>query len=235
VHAKAVAAESDAVVHRIVTRANVAPGTTTDAGWADDLAASAAGDFFTGLAPASAAARLIAAGTMVTLEPRLSLTFPRRATPPAAGLPWVAEGGPILVTQFTIAGGATLGPTRKFAVLLTLSEELARRSAAEAVFTFMLREAAAFTLDSAVFNTAAGSASAHAGLLKGVTPLEPSGDMDTDLAALLAALAESGGTNAVIVAAPAEAAALQVRRRSCRCRCGRAARSPTAPSSPWTR
>ena len=151
------------------------------------MAEQATAAFFGGLGPASAASRLIAAGTTVPLARRSSIRFPRRSGPPEV-LPWVAEGAPIPVKQYSL-DAAVLGPAGKFATIVVLSAELARASDAEAVFETILREDAAISLDAAIFSDAAASDDNPAGLLFDVTPITAAtggglGAMQADLSAL---------------------------------------------------
>ena len=178
---------SDRVSPLLVERGAVQGATTADDAWAGLLAEQATAAFFGGLGPASAASRLIAAGTTVPLARRSSIRFPRRSGPPEV-LPWVAEGAPIPVKQYSL-DAAVLGPSGKFATIVVLSAELARASDAEAVFEAILREDAAISLDAAVFSDAAATDDNPAGLLFGVTPITAAtggglGAMQADLARL---------------------------------------------------
>jgi hypothetical protein len=124
----------------------------------------------------------------------------------------VGEGDPIPVAQFAISGGSTLGPAAKLATILTLSVELAKRSAAEAVFENLLREEASYALDVAILSDAAATDDNPAGLLNGVTALAPSYGPAEDVATLLGALAAAGGSGAAaLIASPDAAAQIMVR------------------------
>lgn len=204
---------SDGVARRllqpVVLRAPVAPGTTTGSGWADDVVTSAVGAFIASIAPLSAGARLIAAGERVALSPTASVAFPTADTSPGAA-PWLAEGEPIGVKNFAF-DSATLGPARKLATLLSLSREVLKRSAGRAIFDQLLRETAAHSLDLAVFSNQPASAAACAGLRNNLTPIASTGDAAADVAALLAEVANLGGSGAAaIIANPREAAVLNV-------------------------
>lgn len=205
---------ADRVTPRIITRATVAGASTGEDAWAGALAAEATGAFFGSLAPLSAGARLVAAGARVTLNGTASITFPGRSSTPAA-LPWVGEGEPIPVRRIDLTG-ATLGPAKKMATIAVHSRELARSSAAEAVFVQLLREDAAATLDAAMFNDAAATDDNPAGLLNGVTPITATAGggataMKADLAALAASVAAAGGSGSVAyIAHPTQAAAIEI-------------------------
>lgn len=200
----------DDVALGLITRAAVAPGTTGTAGWAAELVQTAPIAFLSGLAPLSAAAELIRRGISAPLDDGIgNLSAPHRAGAPTAA-PWVGEGNPIPVRQITVAG-ATLWP-KKMGVIVALSRQLARRSAAQAVFDEMLREDAAASLDAGYFSDTAESADAHAGLLNGVSPTgSPSGDMTTDLAELAEAVSVGGSGQVVFVTGPGRAATVPIR------------------------
>ncbi|MGJ0535553.1 phage major capsid family protein [Methylocystis sp.] len=193
-----------------VVRADQSVGTTTGSGWADDLVQTAVGGFVSSIAPLSAGARLIAAGERVPLGATDSVSFPVVDTSLGAA-PWVEEGEPIGVTNFDF-DAATLGPSKKVATILPVSRELVKRSAGRVIFDRLLRETAAHALDLAIFSADAASAAACAGLRAGLTPVAGNGDPESDIVAMLTALATlgSGGVDALICN-PREAAVLAVR------------------------
>lgn len=198
----------DPVARLILARAAVAAGATS--GWAGELAAQAVADFVSNL-PSSAAAAIIARGVRVRLDGG-NVRIPVRSGGPAP-LPWVAEGGPIAVKAFTIAG-ATLGP-RKMGVLVMATRELILTSAAEPVFRALLREDASVAIDAGFFSAESGDATVHRGLLAGLTPLTASPEggreaMIADLASVAAAAAGMGTADIVLVMSPARAATVQV-------------------------
>jgi hypothetical protein len=93
-----------------------------------------------------------------------------------------------------------------------MSKELVQRSGAEAIFSALLNEDAALSLDAAYFSTAAGSASAHAGLLNGLVAGAGSASMSDDLSKLAGAVMTGGsGAAPMFIASPARAAAARVR------------------------
>jgi capsid protein len=193
------------------------PATTTTSGWASQLAGSAVNDFVASLTPLSAAAKLFEVAPRASLAGVNTLAIPYRSGAiSASAVPWVGEGQPIPVGQFTTTS-ATLGPAHKLAVLAGMTRELAEHGSGEAVLTQMLRENAALALDASLFSNAAATADRPAGLLAGITPLTAAtaGDsaMDTDLAALANVIADDG-IGLAYVAHPAQAAAIKLRRGS---------------------
>ncbi len=199
---------ADPIVQRlanpIVTRADQTIGATANHA---ALAQAGVADYFSNLP--SAGARLIAQATSIPLESRSSISFPRSSSTPVAA-EWVAEGEPIPVGGGTLSHD-TLGPQKKFASIVAFSAELAKRSGGQAIFETILKEKAAAALDAALFSDTAGSASAHAGLRYGLTPLSTSGYPDGDVEKVAAAVADAGGSTVVIVAAPSQAMAIRVR------------------------
>jgi hypothetical protein len=90
-------------------------------------------------------------------------------------------------------------------VVVALSRQLARRSAAQAVVDEALREDAAASLDAGYCSDTAESAEAHAGLLNSVSQTgSPSGDVTTDLAEL-AEVVSVGSSQVVFVTGPGRA------------------------------
>ncbi|MCC3243757.1 hypothetical protein LG047_02480 [Methylocystis sp. WRRC1] len=194
-----------------VDKADQTVGATGAGSWGANLTQSAVGAFFSALGAQSAGAQLVkAAGAHVELAPLTSISFPRSAAAPAP-VSWIGEGAPIPLDEHAF-GEDTIGPERKFGVILTLTRELAKRSAGRAVFDAVLRERAAISLDAAIFNTAAGDDVVHPGILAGLTPVSPYGAPEDDVALLLSSLAAAGGSgNAALVCHPTEAAILQAR------------------------
>ena len=135
----------------------------------------------------------------------------------ATAAPWVAEGKPIPVRDYSFAA-ATVGPVKKAALLTVHTREAGRAAYAEAAFTALLKRDAARSLDAAIFANTAATTSASAGLLHGVTPL-PATVADTledmmieDLANLASVVTTAGGHDVVFVAAPQQAAAAAIRK-----------------------
>jgi hypothetical protein len=132
--------------------------------------------------------------------------YPLRSNAPVK-MPWVAEGAPIPMRANTI-GTVTVSP-KKFGVIVVQNRELARRSDAPEIFETLLRKEAALSLDAAYFSSDAASASDHAGLLNGVTPLTSStGQIAGDMAALASAVGTGGSGQVVFIAGTGRAAAM---------------------------
>jgi hypothetical protein len=192
----------------LLTKAAISAATVATPAWAGTLATTGVSDFLTGLVPQSAMSRVIAAGTIVPLDEYASLTLPYRV-PVAAGS-WVGETQPIAAAVLSLLS-ATLSP-KKAGVLTVFSRELAQYAGAEAIFTNMLRAAAAATIDALYLSTAAGSADACAGLLNGVTPTISSGTAAGDMALLAKACqALDGSGEMIFITTPALAASLALR------------------------
>lgn len=201
---------NDPVTLGVVTRAAVESGSAQVPAWAGVLVSRSTASWLPSLAPASAAAALIAH----PLALRVPLGDMPLNVPVLTALPtgpaWVAELGAIPVRAFPFSTLA-LDP-RKLATIVSFSLELARVAGAAAIFEAILRQSASIGLDQAYFSTAAGSASAHQGLLYGLTPLAGTASMVDDLAALAAAVQTNGGSGTtVFVAHPSRAATAAIR------------------------
>lgn len=203
----------DASTLCLIERAAVSGATTTATGWAAELAAKSVGDFALSL-PASAASQLFSAGLTVDMNGQNELAIPRLAGPlPVATFIDEVQPAPAVALLF---GSTTLGPPGKLMLLAGYSRELARSSAAEAVIGAVFREAAAASLDAALFSTTAASSARPAGLLAGVTPLTPAAGgtyeaAATDMSALLGAVAAGGGGDIALVAGTRAAVAIKLR------------------------
>jgi hypothetical protein len=206
----------DEVALAIVQRAAMTGGTTTVPGWASDLVGQAVAEWLPSLYPQSAAAGLMRRGGFnMTLGDGIgSISVPGRAVAPVS-LPWVGEGAPIPARSYTL-NGALLSP-RKMGAIVVWSRELQRTSNAETVFTALLEEDAALSLDAAYFSAIAGSATTHRGLLNGLTTLPPetlqgSNDatMRADIANLAEAVAPASNETLVFIAAPSRASAMNL-------------------------
>jgi hypothetical protein len=103
-----------------VLRAAVTPTDTTA------LASTAITSFVAGLQPASAAARLIAAGVVVSLAGLATVSVPRATS--RAQPSFVAEASPIVVGESAFAA-EIVGPSRKLALIEGATGELADHSA----------------------------------------------------------------------------------------------------------
>jgi hypothetical protein len=201
----------DVVALAMVQRAAMTGGTTTVAGWASELVGQAVAEWLPSLYPQSAAAELTRrGGFMLPFDGVGSISVPGRAVAPVA-LPWVGEGAPIPARSYTL-NHAVLSP-RKMGAIVVWSRELQRNSNAEEVFTALLEEDAALSLDAGYFSAAAGSATTHQGLLNGLTTLTPTtggtpnSNMVEDFGILAEAVAPASNDSLVYVASPGRAAA----------------------------
>jgi hypothetical protein len=122
----------------LILKGSVVPASTTGAGWANTIAATAVADFVASLTPYGAAAQVIAAGVRVDLTGVSTISVPRRATAVDAALAWIAEGAPIPVKQYAL-DAVSLSP-RKFAVAVGITREMSQH---EPVVETLLREDAA--------------------------------------------------------------------------------------------
>lgn len=204
---------ADTVARRILSRGAVAPMGSADLTGA--LTANATGAFLASLAPLSAGAQLINGGLRVSLSDGAQIALPLRASG-AVPLSWVPEGAPIPVRSYGL-NKVTLGPAKKAAAITVHSRELAKQPGAEAVFTMLLREDAAVSLDAALFATTGATDAAPAGLLNGVTAQSATAGgglaaMEADLVKLATAVTAAGGNSVIFIAAPAQAEAVAIRK-----------------------
>jgi hypothetical protein len=207
----------DGGVTGLVLRGTSAPADRTTSGWASTVAHNVVGDFIGSLAPLSAGANLLNAAPRVSLEGVNQINFPRRLNPlNATDVAWIGELGPMPIPVMQIGSGSTLGPSRKLCAAVVFTREVAESSAAEVVMRTLLRESCAFSLDAALFSNAAATAVRPAGILNGISalPAAPNGDdaaLGTDLTKLAAAIGVAT-TGLAIVAHPAQANAIKLRR-----------------------
>jgi hypothetical protein len=198
----------------LLTRAAVAPADTSTSGWASQLAGKAVASFIASLAPESAAAKLMQAGTFINMDGVAELTVPWPSTNPQPA--FVAEGGAIPVAQGALTG-VTLGPPSKLAAIEAFTRELAAHSvdAAEVVIGDLMRAAATQALDGAVFSTTAASTTRPAGILNGVSAIAATGGggaaaMLADIDALISAIVTAGGGRSIMFfASPGRAVRLR--------------------------
>lgn len=133
---------------------------------------------------------------------------------------FVGQDKPIPATQGQ-SGTISLAP-HKLAVITALTGEMMRNSNAEAIVRQVLLDNVGPSLDVALFSAAAGVPDLRPpGLLNGIAPLTPSAAtlkseaMADDIAALAAAVAPvSGNAPPILIAAPAQGVALQMRPNS---------------------
>jgi hypothetical protein len=207
----------DTTTVRLLTRGATSPASRTG-GWASAVAPNLVSDFVASLSPISAAARLMGAGMSIDLSGMNSINVPRRqnGAKPATSVPWIAEGAPIPVKQYTL-NAATLGPAYKLASISALTREAVVHSSGQQTISTLLREDVSASLDAWVFSTQAGTVgTSPPGLLAGLSPLTATtggGDdaMLTDLERLAGVIADSGGSNVVFIAASRQAFAARLR------------------------
>lgn len=201
----------DARAIAIITKTDQTAGSTTGSGWSAELISNSYGAFLEELEPYSGAARILAEAIRADL-PRGTAYFPARTAAPTVPQ-WVAELDEIPVVSSNFANVA-LGPARKMAHMVVFSRELAKRSDAFSIFRTMLLEDAAAGLDAGMFASSAGSSSALAGLLNGVTETSVTGtagnEIKDSLTALGEAVAAGGSGRIVYVMAPERVARLRV-------------------------
>jgi Phage capsid family len=194
----------------MVLRAAVNPTLTSNAAALMPLTAQ----FVEALGPLSAAGALVNAGISLTSFGRGTVSVPGFAPGESQ---FVAEGAPIPVKQFT-SSGPTLSPY-KLATILVLTAELLDYSNADTLMRAALTESVALGLDKVLLSNQAAVPGLHpAGLLNGIAALTPTaaggGKTDAmagDVQLLLTAIAPVAGSGWMIIASPAQAAALGFR------------------------
>jgi hypothetical protein len=202
-----------------VIRAASTQATVGTPAWAGVLAHDViASELIQKLTALSAGANLMQRGLKVDLTGKGSITVPGRGFNPATAGGWILEGAAIPLRQPPILAGPKLEP-RKLAVLATFTSEMVLADSIEEFVTAAIREAAAALLDQELFSNHAPSSSAPGGILNGATTVAPSGAtavwaISSDIGALVEALANAGGgLEPILIAAPAQAAALRMWRQ----------------------
>jgi Phage capsid family len=196
----------------LVLRAPVTPSSTTNTA----ALARVAYAFVDALVPVSAAAALVARSLQLNFDGAASIIIPSLTLPLAD---FVGQRNAIPVTQGTSSAGVTLSPF-KMAVIVGLTGEMMRNSNAEAIVRAVLLDNVGPSLDQAMFsNNAALPDERPPGLLHAIPPLTSAAAgatkadaMVDDIATLATAVAPvAGNSPIVLVAAPAQAAALVMR------------------------
>jgi hypothetical protein len=202
-----------------ILKAASSPATLTDPNWAGPAVQNLIrGDLIQSITALSAGAALMESCTRVDLTGLASITVPGRLYNPASAGAWVAEGAPVPVRNPQLTQGPKLQP-RKLVVLTGYTREMVESSAIEAFTRMAITESTAALVDQQMFSTNAGDATKPAGILTGATTVTPSTAtsawaISSDIGALVQALAQhGGGLVPVIVAAPAQAAALRMWRQ----------------------
>jgi hypothetical protein len=200
----------------ITTKAAVSPAALTTTA---SLVATAMAAFIGSLAPASAAAALLARATMLSFGEAGAIMVPT-LTATGAAASFVQEGAPIPVRQLDI-DGPVLSP-RKMAVIATFVRETfdASTPVIEEIVRMALSDAMALKLDGFLFDAIAGDATRPSGLrfnIAGLTPSAltvPQDALAEDVSALLTAVSTVAANGPVVlIASPAQAVALRLRAR----------------------
>jgi Phage capsid family len=198
----------------ILTRAATTPAMTGTTGWAKELAEVSVA-FLRSLVPMSAAAQLLEQCVALSFGTSASIHLPVIS---AGSASFVAEGQPIRVGKLPTGPGPSMEPC-KFATIVELTREMLNSSNSETIMRQALVDAAAASLDAALFSNTAAVAGLHPpGILVGATTVAPSADtnktsaMDDDLSALVQAIAAYAGNGSIaFVAAPAQATRILLR------------------------
>ena len=194
-------------LHRdLVTKAAIAAGTSTDATWAGPLAPIALAEGFLAL---------VRSASLVGRVPFKRVPFNVRTPVQTGGGTyfWVAQNTPKPITKLGFAQGIILPPLKAEGLVVVSRElaELVTPGTEGALRDTLVEGLTSFTdhqlLDPAI---AAVGGQTPASLTNGLTPIAASGNVDTDVAAALAALftARPGASGAVIVTSPAIASKL---------------------------
>ena len=195
-------------LHRdAVTKAATLPGTATDAGWAGPLAPITLAEGFLALVRSASLIGRIPGLKKVPFNVRTATQ-----TSPGSYY-WVQEGQPKPITRLGFAAGITLQPTKSEGIVVVTRElaELVVPGTEPALRDALVGGLTSFTdhqfLDPAIAPTAGKNPGS---ITNGVTPIVASGNVDTDVAAALAALftARPGATGAVVITSPAIASKL---------------------------
>ena len=204
---------NDRVLETVI-RATSALAMTSVAGWAKELARIRV-EALQALAPMSAGAQLLQAGTVLSLDGYGSISVPGFATA-ASNAGFVQEGNPIPVKQL-VSSAASLLPY-KLASICALTQEMIDSSNAEALIGDALMRSAGATLDSVLFDANAATAARPAGLRNGIAAQTASNATDTfeavyeDIAILINAVAAVGGAGPyIIIGAPGRVIGVQAR------------------------
>lgn len=200
----------------MITKADQTLGVTGTAGWAAELLQTVNQGFLQALTGVSVYPALRSRGIMLNFDGLSSVKIPRR-TGGTAGGGFIAEGSPIPVKKTTTA--ATELTPKKMGVIIAFSDELAERSnpAIESIVRRAIIDDTAATLDAALLDATASSASRPAGLLNGVSATATGyggGDhlaVKADFQALLAPfISANAADNITVIMNPAQALAISM-------------------------
>lgn len=198
--------------HRVelVLRAAASPTALTNTPALAQIAVA----FLNALTPMSAGADLLTRGIGLNFAGAAQITVPNIAIPTAD---FVGEAQPIPAVTAPTSVGPTLTP-HKIAAITALTGEIMRSSNAETMVRQVLMESTGPAIDKVLFSTNAAGTDRPPGLLNGIAALTPAAAGEKaqtivdDLQALATAVAAVAGNGEIaIVAAPAQAVALQLR------------------------
>jgi hypothetical protein len=166
----------DKLVARIWPSDTLTPVNPTTTGTAAALANTVTGPALTGVAPASAAARLFEHPRIIQLDFKgvHQYSIPRGSLTPVPI--FIGEGAPMPMSQAAL-NATIVGPTKKILLGTAISNELEFFSGntAASVLGTIIAEQSALSLDAVVFDALPGDALRPAGLLNGVTPIAATG------------------------------------------------------------
>lgn len=196
----------------MVLRAASNPATTTQAGWAAELAQTSVADFVDLHYPNRLYPQLASRGLRINFGRSAQVKIPGRAATPQLAGDWIAEGAPIPVKQMGFVS-VTLA-LKKLGVISVMTREILAHSTP--MIETLVRDAmgtdTSLIIDTKLISNAAATAVAPPGLLNGVSATTPSAStvpataMIDDIGALVNAIyAVNGGTSLVIMVNPAQA------------------------------
>ena len=154
-------------------RAATAPATTTQTGWAAELAQTLFAAFMEVLYPKAVYPRLAAMGLSLNFGNAGKVSIPTRATTPTIAGSFVGEGLPIPVRQGLFT--SQLLTPKKMAVITTWTREIQEHSvpAIEGLLRDAVQEDTAISLDSVLLDANPATVVRPAGILNGVAGLTP--------------------------------------------------------------
>jgi hypothetical protein len=203
----------------LITKAASSPATITDPSWAGPLSIAQHANLVSTLAPSSVAAALL--GRCLRLEWPVgvsSLSVPSIAVSPTK-TPWVGEGSPVAVTNYTTSLSTPLTP-KKVASIALFTREILQQSLpnAEVLVRTAISESLGLALDAALFSTAASTATAAGGIFNGIAALPasaatiPSEAMVDDISRVVGAVSTVSGNAPIgLVMSPRQAASMKTR------------------------
>ena len=200
----------------MLTRAASAPATTSQAGWAAELAQVATA-FFETLGPSSAAADLFGQALALDFGRAAQITLPHFVAGAASTAAFVAEGTPAPVPQLILSSPPPLLPHKLMCIAL-LSREMIESSNAEALVGDVLERSTGRVLDEVLFDGNPADDARPAGLRNGIAALTAStatiaqDAFLADIGALADAAAPIAGNGALVfIASPGRALTMRVR------------------------